>query len=85
MTSTNSADHNDDLMPTQEKLEWVTPKISLMEGGDTDGKPHERTIELQPKARITVRHDQLTTTLSTPANPNSTNGSAKTLFHAVRP
>jgi hypothetical protein len=38
MTSTNSADHNDDLMPTQEKLEWVTPKISLMEGGDTDGK-----------------------------------------------
>jgi len=22
----------------QEKLEWVTPKISLMEGGDTDGK-----------------------------------------------
>ena len=37
MTSTNSADHNDDLMPTQEKLEWITPKISLMEGGDTDG------------------------------------------------
>ena len=27
-----------DLVPTQEKLEWVTPKISLMEAGDTDGK-----------------------------------------------
>jgi hypothetical protein len=31
-----SADRND-LMPAQEKLEWVTPKISLMEAGDTDG------------------------------------------------
>ena len=35
----NSADRND-LMPApaQEKLEWVTPKISLMDAGDTDGK-----------------------------------------------
>jgi hypothetical protein len=33
-----SADRND-LMPAQEKLEWVTPKISLMDAGDTDGKP----------------------------------------------
>ncbi|MFZ4805441.1 MAG: hypothetical protein ACOYLI_12375 [Synechococcus lacustris] len=32
-----SADFND-LMPAQEKLEWVTPKISLMEAGDTAGK-----------------------------------------------
>ena len=34
----NSADRND-LMPApaQEKLEWVTPKISLMEAGDTSG------------------------------------------------
>ena len=31
-----SAEHND-LMPAQEKLEWVTPKISLMEAGDTEG------------------------------------------------
>ena len=30
-----TADSND-LMPAQEKLEWVTPKISLMEAGDTD-------------------------------------------------
>ena len=26
-----------DLMPAQEKLEWVTPKISLMEAGKTEG------------------------------------------------
>ncbi len=32
-----SAEHND-LVPAQEKLEWVTPKISLMGAGDTDGK-----------------------------------------------
>jgi len=25
------------LVPAQEKLEWVTPKISLMGAGDTDG------------------------------------------------
>jgi len=35
-----SADRNDLLTaPTaQEKLEWVTPKISLMEAGDTERK-----------------------------------------------
>ena len=32
-----TADRND-LMPAQEKLEWVTPKISLMEAGETHGK-----------------------------------------------
>ena len=26
-----------DLMPAQEKLEWVTPNISLMEAEDTAG------------------------------------------------
>jgi hypothetical protein len=25
-------------VPAQEKLEWVTPKISLMEAGDTESK-----------------------------------------------
>ena len=25
------------LMPAQEKLEWVTPNISLMDAGDTSG------------------------------------------------
>ena len=34
---TTAADRND-LMPAQEKLEWVTPKISLMEAGDTEGQ-----------------------------------------------
>ena len=27
-----------DLVPAQEKLEWVTPKISLMDAGDSDAK-----------------------------------------------
>jgi hypothetical protein len=34
MTSTD----RNDLMPAQEKLEWVTPKITLMGAGDTEGK-----------------------------------------------
>ena len=33
-----SADDSNELMSTQEKLEWVTPKISLMEAEDTEGK-----------------------------------------------
>jgi len=28
----------DDPMLAQEKLEWVTPKISLMQSAETDGK-----------------------------------------------
>ena len=33
-----SADRNDDLSPAQEKkLEWVTPKISLMGAENTEG------------------------------------------------
>jgi hypothetical protein len=39
-----SADRND-LMPAQEKLEWVTPKILQMEAGETDGKPQTTTAE----------------------------------------
>jgi len=39
MPAANSADQpQDDLMPAQEKLEWVTPKISLIGSGDTDGR-----------------------------------------------
>ena len=33
-----SSDHNNDLVTSQEKLEWVTPKISLMEAENTEGK-----------------------------------------------
>ena len=46
-----SGDSNDlmsalnDLMPAQEKLEWVTPKISLMDAGDTDGNKPNAFVE----------------------------------------
>jgi hypothetical protein len=33
MTSTD----RNDLMPAQEKLEWVTPKMSQLVAGDTEG------------------------------------------------
>ena len=35
MTSSN---HDSDLVTISEKLEWVTPKISLMEAENTEGK-----------------------------------------------
>jgi hypothetical protein len=38
MTDHSDLTAHNDLMPAQEKLEWVTPKISLMEAGDTQGK-----------------------------------------------
>ena len=41
---TTAADRND-LMPAQEKLEWVTPKISLMDAGDTEGNKFFTTLE----------------------------------------
>ena len=40
-----SADRNDDLSPAQEKLEWVTPKISLMEAENTEGKIRAVSVE----------------------------------------
>ena len=42
---TTAADRND-LMPAQEKLEWVTPKISLMGAEDTDGKSTYIWVEI---------------------------------------
>jgi len=42
-----SADRND-LMPAQEKLEWVTPKISLMGAEDTESKTFFDPAELHP-------------------------------------
>jgi hypothetical protein len=41
MTSTD----RNDLMPAQEKLEWVTPKILLMKSGKTQGSKFESTRE----------------------------------------
>ena len=40
----SSADRND-LVPAQEKLEWVTPKISLMDAGDSQGKNAQQNFE----------------------------------------
>jgi hypothetical protein len=34
------------LVPAQEKLEWVTPKISLMEAGDTEGRKNDFNSEV---------------------------------------
>ena len=42
-----SAEHND-LMPTQ-KLEWVTPKISLMDAGNTEGKIYTKAAPVEAK------------------------------------
>ena len=40
-----TSDRNDP-MPAQEKLEWVTPKISLMDAGDTIGSTKTgKTVE----------------------------------------
>ena len=39
MTINHSSALSEDLVPAQEKLEWVTPKISLMDAEDTEGKP----------------------------------------------
>ena len=44
MTSTDG----NDFVPAQEKLEWVTPKISLMEAGDTEGKVYNFSLENPP-------------------------------------
>ncbi|WP_161955939.1 hypothetical protein [Synechococcus lacustris] len=43
-----------DLVPAQEKLEWVTPKISLMDAGDTEGKSYTQPIENPPGSNAGV-------------------------------
>ena len=41
-----SADRNDDdLVPAQEKLEWVTPMISLMGAENTNGSKFNYRVE----------------------------------------
>ena len=40
-----SSDNNNDLVTSKEKLEWVTPKISLMETEDTEGKYPWHAVE----------------------------------------
>jgi len=48
MTKTQT--HDLVLPAPQEKLEWVTPKISLMEVGDTDGIKQQNQNEDIPTA-----------------------------------
>ena len=43
-----SSDHNNDLIVNQEKLEWVTPKISLMDAEDTEGTKVFTRTEIDP-------------------------------------
>ena len=40
-----SAEHNDLMPATQEKLEWVTPKILLMDAVCTEGKINKYATE----------------------------------------
>ena len=43
-----TSDDLNHLMPAQEKLEWVTPKISLMDGRDTAGSGKPNTAAETP-------------------------------------
>ena len=52
MTSTD----RNDLMPAQEKLEWVTPKISLMDAVDTEGKSGPALVETNNKSGLGRRY-----------------------------
>jgi hypothetical protein len=47
LVMTRSDDHVQNAVPTQ-KLEWVTPKISLMEAGDTEGSKRKYAREVTP-------------------------------------
>jgi hypothetical protein len=40
-----SADRNDQI-PAKKKLEWVTPKMTLMEAGDAEGNKTGSTKEI---------------------------------------
>jgi len=43
-------------LPAQEKLEWVMPKISLMEAGDTEGKSGFAALETNNKSGLGRRY-----------------------------
>ena len=78
---TTTADRND-LMPAQEKLEWVTPKISLMEAGETRGQSNQHISETNTLPEL-YSWSFLNNYTSNPATPTKTShrkGSAKTLF-----
>ena len=64
-----------DLVPAQEKLEWITPKIYLMVAEDTEGKTYGFATEYY-RSLLT----DYTSNPSTPTKTNNTKGSLKTLF-----
>ena len=81
MTSAD-LDHNDKLLAAgkKEKLEWVTPKISLMLSQDTLGTKSDTNYE---SLRMRIMRCFLTNYTSNPATPTKSSqrkGSAKTLF-----
>ncbi len=39
MTDADLTNDFNDLAPTQEKFEWVTPQLSLIEADESEGKP----------------------------------------------
>ena len=51
--STADLDHNDKLLAKEEKLEWVTPKISLMGAADSEGKMNKRECEASNRTYCT--------------------------------
>jgi hypothetical protein len=90
-------DYNNKLLAVgkKEKLEWVTPKISLMGAADSEGKDfrdceaaNSPNTEYGGGACRLSRGegdllDHLGINPPTPTKPNNTNGSAKTLFNGL--
>ena len=52
MTINHSSALNEDLVPAQEKLEWVTPKISLMDAGNSLGAPKDTILNSKELTNI---------------------------------
>ena len=63
--TTTAADRND-LMPAQEKLEWVTPKISLMEAGGYERQ--QQIHDRRGSASNLYKRSLLTDYTSNPSN-----------------
>ena len=76
---TTTADRND-LMPAQEKLEWVTPKISLMEADETHGSTETTNPTNNRPPTIGSFLNDYTSNPATPTKTSHRKGSAKTLF-----
>lgn len=83
-------DRNDlvpeDLMPAQ-RTQWVTPKISLMGAGETEGnktggrRSYEGTYATGKKFETWSILTDFTSNPATPTKTSHRKGSAKTLFY----